>query len=58
MMLDDDEEYLFGEPVVTRDELDPRQDRLGLYLWGTIVWHLLIVFGTAVLIVGGSMLVF
>lgn len=55
-MVSGDEEFLFGEPVVSRRQLDPLEDHVGLYLWGTIVWHLLIVFGTAVLIVGGQVL--
>lgn len=46
----------FGEPVVSLQELDPRNDRLGLYLWGTIVWHLLILLGTVLLVVAGRAL--
>lgn len=43
----------FGEPVVSRDQLDPRVSRLGLYLWSTFLWHLLILTGAIALIVGG-----
>lgn len=46
----------WGTPVVPPGQLDPRKDRLGLYLWGTIVWHLLIVLGTVLLILGGRAL--
>lgn len=47
----------FGEPVVPRWQLDPRQDRLGLYLWGTLLWHLLLLTGATILIVvGGAVL--
>lgn len=34
----------------------PRHDRLGLYLWGTIVWLLLILLGTVLLVIGGDVL--
>lgn len=46
----------WGTPVVPRRQLDPRKDRLGLYLWSTVVWHLLIVLGTVLLVVGGRAL--
>lgn len=48
--------FQFGEPVVSRRELDPRNDRLGLYFWGTIVWHLFFLVGAILLIVGGRAL--
>lgn len=40
----------FGESVVERRQLNPWNDRLGLYLWGTIGWHALIVVGTLLLV--------
>lgn len=39
--------------VVQREQLDPRQDELGLYLWGTVVWFVLLFVGTALLIYAG-----
>lgn len=35
------------------EQLDPRQDEIGLYLWGTIGWFVLLFLGAAILIFAG-----
>lgn len=40
--------------VARREQLDPRQDELGLYLWGTVVWFVLLFAGAALLIYAGN----
>lgn len=40
--------------AIQPEQLDPRRDKIGLYLWGTVVWFALIFLGALVLIVAGN----
>lgn len=55
-MVSNNEGFLSGKPVVARRQLNPREHHVGLYLWGTIVWHLLILLGTVTLLAVGPVL--
>jgi len=45
----------FGTPVIPRWQLDPRKDQLGLYLWGTVVWFLVLAISALALIYFGHL---